>query len=51
MNLIGIEKAIPAVPHPTDDELRQVINETHAQGGNDLIIVSRLKSILKVSWL
>ncbi|ORZ25341.1 Polymerase/histidinol phosphatase-like protein [Absidia repens] len=41
MNLIGINQTIPAgPPSPSDEELRQVINRTHALGG--IVIVNHI---------
>lgn len=41
MNLIGINQTIPVgPPSPSDEQLRQIINQTHALGG--IVIVNHI---------
>lgn len=41
MNLIGINQTIPVgPPSPSDEELRRVIDQTHAMGG--IVIVNHI---------
>ena len=38
MNLIGISEQVRLIPDPTDADIKQIIDDTHKQGG--LVVVN-----------